>query len=136
MGDRQSMAHILSPLRGSFLSIPLCAGAAPLPVLRHPRRGLVGGLKVQHAASPGHRPGEHGNPYITPCKGRTIMLLPLPGVEDMSLIPRATSWAFEAPSVSDNRRHRPVPTPTDTKKIGLSKNTLRGRLKWTIQNME
>ena len=88
-GDRQSAAHILSPLRGSvFISI-LCAGVAPLPVLCRPRRGLfalvvIGGLKGQHTASPGHRPGEHGNTSITPCKGRTIMLLPLPGVEDMS----------------------------------------------------
>ena len=30
--------------------------------------------------------------------------------------PRAMPWAFEAPSVSDNRRHQPVPFPTGIKK--------------------
>ncbi len=61
--------HSVTPSGFCFISI-LCAGVAPLPVLCRPRRGLfalvvIGGLKGQHAASPGHRPGEHGNTLST-----------------------------------------------------------------------
>lgn len=51
--------------------------------------------------------------------------------------PRATTWAFEAPSVSDNRRQQPVSISTGIKNKPASQRTsLRGRLKWTIPNTE
>lgn len=72
--------HSVTP-SGFYFIHSLCAGVTPLPVLWRPRRGLValvaiGNLKGQHAASPGHRPGEHGN---TPSTGQqTATTRPLP----------------------------------------------------------
>ena len=90
--------HSVTPSGFCFIH-SLCAGVAPLPVLCRPRRGLfalvvIGGLKDHHTASPGHRPREHGNPSKTPRKGRTIMLLPLQGVEDMSSKAQGDALSF------------------------------------------